>query len=91
MLTTFLWTILALAVQLRERCTPSFSFGCKPAECTCLAMHMPMLDRILSTLISVHKCRFPLEQAPEAFKALLSRQVMGKILLLPDTGAQPKL
>ena len=35
--------------------------------------------------------RFPLEQAPEAFKALLSRQVIGKILLVPDTGSQSKL
>lgn len=35
--------------------------------------------------------RFPLEQASDAFKALLSRQVIGKILLVPDSGAQSKL
>lgn len=35
--------------------------------------------------------KFPLEQASDAFKALLSRQVIGKILLVPDSGAQSKL
>ena len=32
-------------------------------------------------------CRVPLERAPDAYKALLTRQNIGKVLLLPGQGA----
>ena len=50
-------------------------------------------DCEMSGVVSVHRlksffllCRVPLERASEAYKALLTRQNIGKVLVLPGQG-----
>ena len=42
---------------------------------------------VLQVRVPVSHC-FPLEQAPEAFKALMSRDAVGKVLLTPQPGGK---
>ena len=39
------------------------------------------------TSFNLVSCRFPLEQASQAFSALLTRESVGKVLLLPNPPA----
>lgn len=48
---------------------------------------IPVSVRLLQVRVPVSHC-FPLEQAPEAFKALMSRDAVGKVLLTPQPGAK---
>ena len=80
-----------LPAQLSDQKTPNLKVNLSADGYSVIAVVLPSLLLFQVQILCRLYCRFPLEQAPEAFKALLSRQVIGKVLLTPDTGAQSRL